>query len=116
MTLICGGSYGTGGLHVKLTPEQIGSVSIGTGPSTSYELFLWGYFENTCVQYKTFEELENSPATLTFTPNTNGMESKKNYTILVNHVPDNPEEVNILTLLGITEDIEMQTCFRSGEY
>ena len=87
--------------------------SHGTGPSTSYELFLQGYFDNTCVQYKTFEELENSPATLTFTPNTNGMESKKNYTILVNHVPDNPDEINILTLLGVTEDIDMQTCFGS---
>lgn len=32
----------------------------------------------------------------------------------LNDVSDNPDEINILTLLGVTEDIDMQTCFRSG--
>ena len=108
------GSYGTGGLHVKLTPEQVDSIRIGTGPSTSYELFLQGYFYSTCVQYKTFEELENSPATITLKPINYGNESRSSFTLLANHVSDNPDEINILTLLGVTEDIDMQTCFRSG--
>lgn len=105
------GSYNTGGLLIKLTQDQKDYINIGTEYSTDYDLYLEGYFDSTCVQYKTFEELENAPSTLTFVPATSGPDAKSTYTILANHVPDNPEEINILSLLGIAEDIEIQTCF-----
>ena len=107
------GSYNTGAIIVKLTQEQRTYINIGTDPSTNFELFLQGYFESVCQQYKTFEELENSPATITLRPINYGSESRSSFTLLANHVPDNPDEINILTLLGVTEDIDMQTCFRS---
>ena len=109
-----GGSYDTGGVLVKLTQEQITYINIGTDSSDDYDLHLDGYFQSVCQQYKTFEELENSPATITLKPINYGSESRSSFTLLANHVSDNPDEINILTLLGVTEDIDMQTCFRSG--
>lgn len=105
------GSYNTGGVLVKLTQEQRTYISIGTDSSTDYDLHLEGYFYSECIQYKTFEELENGPATVTLKPISSGPESRSSFTLLANHVPDNPDEINILTLLGVTEDIDMQTCF-----
>lgn len=109
-----GGSYNTGAILVKLTQEQGTHINIGTDSSNAYQLRLDGYFQNVCQQYKTFEELENSPATITLKPINFGNESRSSFTLLANHVSDNPDEINILTLLGVTEDIDMQTCFRSG--
>lgn len=108
------GSYNTGGVLVKLTQEQGTHINIGTDSSNDYQLRLDGYFQNVCQQYKTFEELENSPATITLKPINYGSEQRSSFTLLANHVPDNPDEINILTLLGVTEDIDMQTCFGSG--
>ena len=108
------GSYNTGAILVKLTQEQGTHINIGTDSSNDYQLLLDGYFQNVCQQYKTFEELENSPATITLKPINYGNESRSSFTLLANHVSDNPDEINILTLLGVTEDIDMQTCFRSG--
>ncbi len=106
--------YGAAGaVLVKLTQEQRTYINIGTDSSTDYHLHLDGYFQNVCQQYKTFEELENSPATITLKPINYGNESRSSFTLLANHVSDNPDEINILTLLGVTEDIDMQTCFRS---
>ena len=109
------GSYNTGAILVKLTQEQGTYISIGTDSSTDYDLLLEGYFYSECIQYKTFEELENGPATITLKPINYGSEYRSSFTLLANHVPDNPDEINILTLLGVTEDIDMQTCFRSGD-
>lgn len=105
------GSYNTGGVLIKLTQEQKSYINVGTDSSTDYDLYLEGYFYSECNQYKTFEELENGPATVTLKPINSGPDSRSSFTLLANHVPDNPDEINILTLLGVTEDIDMQTCF-----
>lgn len=105
------GSYNTGGVLIKLTQEQKSYINVGVEDSTDYDLYLEGYFQSVCQQYKTFEEIENGPATVTLNPISSGPASRSSFTLLANHVPDNPDEINILTLLGVTEDIDMQTCF-----
>lgn len=103
------GSYNSGGILITRTQEQYENIKFGS--ENGYDLLFDGYSEPACIEFKTFEELENGPASVTISANMFGESMENSYTILCSHVPEEPDEINIMQFFGFTQDVVLKSCF-----
>ena len=101
------GSYNSGGVKVIRNTED----NIKFGSETGYDLLFDGYSDAVCTSYKSFEELENGPATVTISANTFGDPMLNEITILCSHEPEDPSDINLMQYFGFNEDIVLKSCF-----
>lgn len=103
------GSYNTGGVKVIRKSNQYETIKFGS--EAGYDLMFDGLSDPNCISFKTFEELENGPSSLSIQPGLDGNPSKIEYTLLGTHIPAEENNVNILRVLEITRDINISSCY-----